>query len=103
MDSFEKKIGGLFDKQGFYQNPALDSVIADTEKRYERACGYELSDDELELVSAAGDINENKGKNLTQIIITDYQNDEKAEISLDTMLKNKLKNNSIVGRTGMEW
>ena len=41
----------LFDFQRFAGNAALDEVIADTESRYD----YELSDEDLEAVNAAGE------------------------------------------------
>lgn len=47
----EEKIKALFDYQRFFQNQRLEDMILDTEHRY-----HELGDDELELVSAAGDL-----------------------------------------------
>lgn len=47
----EEKIKVLFDCQRFFQNQRLEDMILDTEHRY-----HELGDDELELVSAAGDL-----------------------------------------------
>ena len=47
----EEKIKVLFDCQRFFQNQRLEDMILDTEPRY-----HELGDDELELVSAAGDL-----------------------------------------------
>ena len=47
----EQKIRMLFDLQRFSGNPRLNSIIGDVESRYAGA----LSDDDLELVSAAGD------------------------------------------------
>lgn len=41
----------LFDRQRFEENDRLSALIAETERRY---CGTALSDDDLELVSAAG-------------------------------------------------
>ena len=51
--SFERRLSGLFDRQRFFCNPALDALIAETESR----CfgGRSLDDDDLELVSAAGE------------------------------------------------
>ena len=48
----EKTLKQLFDYQHFAQNPALQSVIDDVHRR---CAPRELSDDELNLVSAAGD------------------------------------------------
>ena len=47
----EKKLTRLFDYQKFQGNARLAAIIGDVESRYARA----LSDDELELVNAAGD------------------------------------------------
>lgn len=47
----EQKLKRLFDYQKFARNPRLDAMLAEAEGRY--AGG--LSDDDLELVSAAGD------------------------------------------------
>lgn len=47
----EKTLYRLFDLQRFSGNHRLAEIIADTEKRY----GSALSDDELEVVSAAGE------------------------------------------------
>ena len=49
IDEFLKK---AFDFQKFENDPALAELISETEKR----CGKGLTDDELESVSAAGDI-----------------------------------------------
>lgn len=46
----ERKLFQAFDRQRFQQNARLASIIGDVESRYARA----LSDDDLELVSAAG-------------------------------------------------
>ena len=46
----ERKLFQAFDRQRFQQNARLAGVISDVESRYARA----LSDDELEMVSAAG-------------------------------------------------
>ena len=48
----EANIKALFEYQRFSQNSRLERLIEETEGRY----GCELSDDELELVNAAGDI-----------------------------------------------
>lgn len=47
----EKKLFDLFDYQKFAEDPDLAELIAETEGRYSR----ELAEDELELVSAAGE------------------------------------------------
>lgn len=47
----DNKLSRLFDHQRFQQNPRLAKIIGDVEERYAGA----LSDDDLELVSAAGD------------------------------------------------
>ena len=51
--SFERRLSGLFDRQRFFGNPALDALIAETESR----CfgGRSLADEDLDLVSAAGE------------------------------------------------
>ena len=46
------KLSQAFDFQKFQQNPRLADVISDVESRYTKAA---LSDDDLELVSAAGE------------------------------------------------
>ena len=46
------KLSQAFDFQKFQQNPKLAGVIRDVESRYDKAA---LSDDDLEMVSAAGD------------------------------------------------
>ena len=48
----EQKLKKLFDYQRFAQNEELGKLIRDTENRY--AAG--LSDDDLSLVNAAGDV-----------------------------------------------
>ncbi len=48
----EKKIRSVFEYQKFAQNNRLANLIEQTEARM----GKELSDDSLELVSAAGEI-----------------------------------------------
>ena len=47
----ERKLLQAFDRQKFQQNKRLARVIDDVESRYAHA----LTDDDLELVSAAGD------------------------------------------------
>ena len=46
----ERKLFQAFDRQRFQQNARLAGIIGDVESRYTRA----LSDDDLEMVSAAG-------------------------------------------------
>lgn len=46
----ERKLFQAFDRQRFQQNARLASIISDVESRYARA----LTDDDLEMVSAAG-------------------------------------------------
>ena len=48
----EKLLEGLFDFQRFERDPALQSVIDEVEERYFHK---ELSDDELSMLSAAGE------------------------------------------------
>lgn len=48
----EKMLKELFDFQKFLGNSRLAEMISDTENRYENV----LSDDELENISAAGDL-----------------------------------------------
>lgn len=48
----ERTLASLFDYQRFAQNPRLQSIIDDTHRRCTRS---RLSDEQLELVSAAGD------------------------------------------------
>ena len=48
----EKLLTGLFDFQRFESDPALQGVIDEVEMRY---FSEELSDDELDMLSAAGD------------------------------------------------
>ena len=52
----EKKLKKLFDYQRFEKNERLEKIIKETESRY----GGELSDDDLSLVNAAGEINPGK-------------------------------------------
>ena len=47
----EKKVSRLFDFQHFAQNSKMNSIIQDVESRYANA----LTDDDLALVSAAGE------------------------------------------------
>ena len=47
-----KKLSQAFDFQKFQHNPRLDDINRDVESRYGKAA---LSDDDLELVSAAGE------------------------------------------------
>lgn len=49
----EMKLQKLFDYQGFEDNPRLAKLIAQTEAR----CSNQLSDEDLCMVNAAGDIN----------------------------------------------
>ena len=51
----ENKLARLFDYQKFEPNEELESIISDVESRYSLD-SFELSDDDLELVSAAGDV-----------------------------------------------
>ena len=46
----ERKLFQAFDRQRFQQNARLASIISDMESRYARS----LTDDDLEMVSAAG-------------------------------------------------
>ncbi len=48
----EKKLKKLFDYQKFEKNPRLEKLIGESEARYKAA---ELSDENLEMVSAAGE------------------------------------------------
>ena len=56
----ENKIKNMFEYQRFSRNSKLADLIADTESRFNAA----LSDDDLELVSAAGmpELNEDDDK-----------------------------------------
>lgn len=47
----EKKLRQLFDYQKFQNTPRVENMLSEAEARYEGS----LSDDDLELVSAAGD------------------------------------------------
>lgn len=53
----EKRLRALFEYQRFQRNSHLASLIEETEEKY----SHELSDDDLELVNAAGDM-DNAGK-----------------------------------------
>ena len=53
----EQKLKKLFDYQRFEKNEKLEKLIRETESRYAK----ELSDDDLALVNAAGDGQENIG------------------------------------------
>ena len=46
----ERNVKRLFDYQKFARNPRLEAMLSEAEGRYDRG----LSDDDLELVSAAG-------------------------------------------------
>ena len=48
----EKKLNSLFEFQRFVGNPGLAQLIEETERRY----GEALSDDDISLVNAAGDL-----------------------------------------------
>lgn len=66
----EEKISRLFDYQKFAPNARLDSIIKDVESRYELD-KFELSDDELGMVNAAGSVDSLMGTNesdLTQML-----------------------------------
>ena len=54
----EKKLKMLFDYQRFEQNAKLEKLIRETENRYAK----ELSEEDLSLVSAAGEIKEEQNK-----------------------------------------
>lgn len=54
----DKKLRTMFDYQRFAKSEKLAKVIAETESRY----GNALSDEELEMVSAAGDTGTEKFK-----------------------------------------
>lgn len=47
----EQKLKKMFDYQIFQKNPRLEAMLSEAEGRYDSG----LSDDDLELVSAAGD------------------------------------------------
>ena len=54
----EKKLERLFDYQRFEKNERLEKIIKETGSRYAK----ELSDDDLSLVNAAGEMNPGKVK-----------------------------------------
>ena len=54
----EKKLKKLFDYQRFEQNAKLEKLIQETENRYAK----ELSEEDLSLVSAAGEIKGEQNK-----------------------------------------
>lgn len=63
----EKKIARLFDYQKYAANKDLADIIGDVESRYSLDT-VELSDDDLSLISAAGNFNlqpEGKGEKKT--------------------------------------
>ena len=60
----ERKLFQAFDRQRFQQNARLASIIGDVESRYARA----LSDDDLEMVSAAGIAEPIKDENMLIIL-----------------------------------
>ena len=68
----ERKLFQAFDRQRFQQNARLASIIGDVESRYTHA----LSDDDLEMVSAAGTVEPNKNE-ITLIIPGMQENWEK--------------------------
>lgn len=55
----EAKLSSIFDFQRFEGNKKMQALIDDTESRY----AYALSDDDLEWVSAAGEIESKEKKN----------------------------------------
>ena len=55
----EKKLNAMFDYHRFESNTRLARIIADTESRYAKA----LSDEDLEMVSAAGENSRPSGNN----------------------------------------
>lgn len=71
----EQKLKKLFDYQRFEKNEKLEKLIRETESRYAK----ELSDDDLALVNAAGDGQENIGGLVgkhTQDTVTGYNTGE---------------------------
>ena len=60
----EEKLKQLFDFQRFERNPRLERMMAETRERW----GTELSDDDLELVNAAGEIPVQEQKNVIETI-----------------------------------
>ena len=55
----ERKLVNLFDRQRFERNAKLAGIVSDVENRYVKA----LSDDDMELVSAAGEMTDQAEKN----------------------------------------
>lgn len=55
----ERKLVNLFDRQRFERNAKLADIVSDVENRYAKA----LSDDDMELVSAAGEMTDQAEKN----------------------------------------
>lgn len=51
-ESMESILKNLFDLQRFVLDPQLQTLIDETERRYDE----ELTDEELELLAAAGDL-----------------------------------------------
>lgn len=62
----EKILRTLFDYQKYENDPGLSSMIDDTHKRYDkkRFGPVSLKDDDLGLVSAAGEPDNNRGSNI---------------------------------------
>lgn len=50
----EKKLSKLFDFQKYAENSDLAAIINEVEARYPDAGSGELSDDELDMIAAAG-------------------------------------------------
>lgn len=63
----EQKLKRLFDYQRFQKNPRLEAMLSEAEGRYDHA----VSDDDLELVSAAGD-----SKRTIVMIFNNLENDQ---------------------------
>ena len=55
----ERKLVNLFDRQRFEHNAKLAGIVSDVENHYAKA----LSDDDMELVSAAGEMTDQAEKN----------------------------------------
>ena len=68
----ERKLSQVFDFQRFQQNARLAALISNVESRY----AAEVSDDDLELVSAAGvpDINKDE-----KLLINPFDQDEEKQ------------------------
>lgn len=66
------KIAKLFDFQQFQQNSRLAAILADVESRYANA----LTDDDLELVSAAG-VAQPVEQDPKLLFLSDSQEDQK--------------------------